>query len=211
MPYQRKRTYKKRTAARRPAVRKVVKAELYKQIETKYWDGAIETNTLSSSGLAYYLLSDPNPVTTISQGANGDNYVGNKMKPTHITIRGRLTAADSYNVCRFVVLQVKGVFVPTGSSIFQNTYALSAPLLSLNRDYNDRYRVLADRMITVDATDTSKQFKIMIPGKRLYPVSFSDANGTAENGGLYIVMVSDSSAVSHPSFGLAWRVFYKDA
>lgn len=212
MPYRktyRKRTYRKRTKP--STVRRIVRQEVNKAEESKMYDGAQENIQVSTSGLAYYLFSDPNSITNITNGSADSQYVGTKIKASHISMRGTVTATDARNTFRLLVIQSKGVFVPTGSTVFQNTYALSAPFLGLNKAYNDRYRVIVDRMITVDATDTTKQFKIMIPGKRLYATNFSDANGTAENGGLYVVMITDSSVPAHPEVSIAWRVFYKDA
>lgn len=206
----RKRGYRKRSA--KPAsVRRIVRQEVNKAEESKMWDGAQEAISISSTGSSYYLFNDPNTSNTIVNGPADGEYVGTKVKVSHITMRGMVAAADSFNTLRLLVIQSKGVFVPSGTTVFQTTYGLSSPFLGLNKAYDDRYRVIVDRMITVDATDTTKQFKIMIPGKRLYPTHFSDASGTAENGGLYVVMVSNSTLASHPVVSIAWRVFYKDS
>lgn len=191
-------------------IRQVVKSELKKEIESKFYDYSV-SSTISTA------LTAINPLTSFARGTGPSNYIGMKVKPVFLTIRGTLTGSDATNFVRMVVIQDKSVSgTPNVSTIFQNTtYPWISPF---NVDYIDAYNVLADRFIQFRTFEsaagtfsgTTKYFKIKIPGKKLRQITYTNA-GAADTGTLWILFISDSSLVSHPSYTFTSRFTYSDA
>lgn len=191
-------------------IRKVVKSELKKEIETKFYD-------FNSSASISNLVSTYSPLTSFTRGTGPSNYVGMKIKPKYFTIRGTLTGSDNTNYVRVLVIQDKAVSgTPNTSTIFQNT---SYPWLSpLNVDYIDSYRVLTDRLYQFRTFESSagsfsstvRPFKIKIPGSKMRQITYTQG-GSPDAGQLWVVMVSDSSLPSHPSFVIVSRLTFSDA
>jgi len=207
-----KRQYKRRRNQKRVPVRTMVRKEIRRQEETKMYDGGRDGGSADSSGVVYSITSYPAASTTMGQGVNDNEYIGTKIMPTGLIIRGAITYADVYDTVRVLVIQCKGLFVPAANQLFDTTYALLGVHAGLKRTNDDRYRVLADRRYLVTSQDkTAAIFGIRISGKKLTRMTFSDASGTVESGGIYIAFLSDSNVSSHPAFQVAWRLYYKDA
>lgn len=216
MPYRRRarKTYRKRRVARsglqERKIRKVVKAELKKEIESKFFDSSVNS-TLSTTASAIP------PLSGFSRGTGVSNFIGMKVKPIYLTIRGTLQGSDNTNYVRILVIQDKAVSgTPNTSTIFQNT---SYPWLSpLNVDYIDSYTVLADRLYSFRTfesaagtfTGTVRPFKIKISGKKMRQITYTAA-GSADSGQLWIIAVSDSALPSHPGYVMLTRFTYTDA
>ena len=116
---------------------------------------------------------------------------------------------DNTNIVRVLILQAKGLFVPLGiPNIFQN--AGLGTLSALNKAFNDRFMVLYDKVHTLSAQgNPNHAFKLYVKPKSI--VTFSDGLGTTESGALYMILVSDSGAIVHPTVSAYWRNYYKDA
>lgn len=197
-------------------VKKVARREAKKVIdsivESKMYDGVAQGVSIdySATGSVIDLLG------TITQGTDDNQYVGRKIKPTYIQIRGLISHDQETNMVRMVVLQdkVSGV-VLSGATIWQSVTNQRAPLSPFERSYDDTFNVLYDKTInfgTKDGlTDLTRWFKIKIKGNILKQVTFNDAAGTIESGGLYFCLISDSGASPHPYMDALWRIHYKDA
>lgn len=213
MPY--KRTYKRR-ATRRPrrkntAVRTIARAEAKKvvarAVETKILDTSVTGQAVDFG--AGYVVSMTN---TMIRGIAENQYIGDAITPVGLALRCQLTRIDATQLFRVLIIQNKAGGVPLTTTVFQSTGNITAPLSALNVDYNNTYRVLYDKMFSMDVIrDTTKHVTIRIAGKRLRRLNFNDAIGTIEKAGLYMVVISDSGVVAHPTIDFRARLYYKDA
>lgn len=212
MPY--RRTYKKRTRAipktQEKRIRKVVKSELKREIEHKYYDRL-------STGNAGTTLVATNPFTSFVRGTGVNNYIGSAIRVSSIEIRGQLIAADAPgNMMRMIIIQDKDTSgVPNNSTMFaEPTYPVYSPL---NKDYTDTYRILKDKLflLTNDGVSSTnflpKSFRYYISGKKLRQVRFTASGGLADAGSIWIIFVSDSSVATNPTWIMNTRVNYTDA
>jgi len=217
MPYKktnRKYSKKPRNTAVRRVARTEVKKQLNRQIESKMFDGAINDTSIDYSGStsAWNLLSDVTGAGAITQGVGAAQYVGTTIRPTYVMIKGLITPADATNLVRVFVIQVITTGTPTVSNLLQSVGNIRAPLSSLDVHYDKTYRVLADRLYSVDTTSVvQKYFKIKIGMRQMRPIHFQGASGAYETGGLYVLAVSDSAIAAHPIMRMYWRIHYKDA
>lgn len=212
-----KRRTRKQTATRRVA-RQEVKKELNRKLETKFIDGyatgAITAISATGSLFSAHGSYSGGTFVPMTQGTGETQYIGERIEPRFLKIRWAMDNYDTpSNIISMVVLQAKGAWTNGGtmSSIYQQTGTTTAPLSAVNDGFNDRFRILYRREITVDVDDTTKQGSIKIGPKKLRRIMFNDASGTVETGLLMIGFISDSTAASHPALRIFWRFYYKDA
>jgi len=190
-----------------------------KNIESKFYDGklALAGTVVDYNGILLNMFIDvPAGSTTITQGSGQSQYVGEKIRPTHISLRYAASneLADDNNLMTCVILQAKGLFIPgaTMANILDSTGNISAPVSPFDQDYDDRFRVLYRKTFALTKlNENCKVFKVNIPYNKLAPIHFNDAAGTVESAGLMIGWISDSSLAVHPTIRAQWRLFYKDA
>lgn len=213
---QRRRTYQKRPRAKQSNVRVIARKEAKKvvesQIESKYYDGQLAAVQVDySTGYVASITENPAGGSSIVQSVTEFGYIGKVISPTHLTVRGYASVGDATNFLRVMLVQDRTNGIPTIPNLLQGAtiYSVISPL---DRTYDDTYRVLYDKLYTLTDVNTPvKAFKIKISGKKLARMFFSDASGTVERGGIYLALVSDSAAVSHPLVTAMWRLFYKDS
>lgn len=221
MPYSR-RTTKRRTYKRRGnnATHRIARYEAKKvvdrAIENKMWDGRLVLAGVDNNGVTYRLFTNPSAATTIAQGTGSDQYIGQKIRVMYVFFMLQGIYADATNMITVVIWQNKGLFAPAGSvmtNVFQSTGNDSAPLSFPDREYNDRFRILARKTFAVSQNGPSNHIiKIKLRPKKIrMNTSFNDNAGAAEAGDLWFGIISDSSAVTPPTVNAQWRVYYKDA
>lgn len=184
-----------------------------KKVESKSWDGKTPTSTtVSSNGEVWYMFSDPSNATTIDSGSGETQYLGQKIQPSHIVLRMSMAYADNFDTFRIIIIQIRGLFVPSPSDVLQSVGNTRTPLSAYDRSVNDRFRVLYDRMVmTTSGGPSARCILARVPMRRLRQLAFSDTTGTPENGGIYLCVYSDSSNPTDPEFNAYWRIYFKDA
>lgn len=221
MPGPRRRAPARRKAPRKnnQVVRRVARAEAKKvfnrQVESKVFDGASVNTGTDFNGSVVTLWDSPAGVA-ITQGAGEQQYVGAIIKPTYLMMRFSAasgTAGDPTNIMRVIILQDVLTGVPTGANVLEVVGVARAPLSPLDLDFDKSFRVLLDRTFTLNTvSEPVKAMKFKIGMRQLRPISFSDAAGTYERGGIYMLVISDSSvAAPSPTWTASWRWHYKDA
>lgn len=217
-PKKYRKTYQKKSGMEK-AARKAVKQAIHAEIEDKIWDGsvALAGANVDYTGVVYGMFSDVPTASTIVQGANISQYIGQKVTPTSIEIRYCWinTLADTTNLCTVIVFQSIGSFAPTGgvmTNVLQSTANFSAPLSPLDLSYDNRFRVLYRKVVDLSQSGQDiVQHTVFIKRKNLRQVHFSDGAGSYESQGLYIGFISDSSVAVHPLVRCQWRIRYEDA
>lgn len=216
MPYARRRkNYRKRTPGKpqEKRIRKVVKSELKKEIEAKWYD-RVSTGNADNASLAVV-----NPCTGLVRGTGVSGYIGSSIKPIGLEIRGQLIAADPPgNTMRMIIIQDKTTStVPTINTMFNTALGAAYIYCPLNKDFTDTFRVLKDKvyLLTNDGAAASnflpRNFRIFISAKKLRKLTFTTVAGNADSGSIWICFVSDSAVAANPTWGLTTRLNYTDA
>lgn len=208
-----KRTYKKRTAKRSTAIRRVVKQELKKEIEVKFFDRVSTGNCDSLS------LTAVSPCQGLIRGTGPNNYVGNKIQPRGLWLNIQTICADPPgNMWRIVIIQDKTTAgIPNMGTLFSSLGVGYPWLAPFNVDFRDTYNVLYDKrhLLTNDGASSTgflpKVSKIYIPGSKMRSMSFTTVAGSFDAGSLWICMVSDSTVTPNPTFTLLSRFTFTDA
>lgn len=203
-------TYYSRSKGKLPPKQEKHVKELIKQTESRhadklYFDSTAITN-INYTGTVYDLLNG------IARGdGESGNFNGGSIHVKNIELRYQFNTFDSNNMLRVIVFQWRGAgAVSAASSILQLTASTEAPLSAYARDNSKFLTVLYDRLHTgtlVSSSQTQAVTKyIKVPAK----VNFLSGSAGYEKGMIGIVVISDSSSVSHPQFNYYARVHYTD-
>lgn len=184
-------------------VRKIVKQEISKKIESK---------TLNSEyTIQPGWLGVSQELTPIVRGTDNGQYIGDAIEPTRIIVRISVAFADQTNLTRFMLVQVRSSAVPAANWISAQTGTAYAPLAHPREDNRQTFKILAEKLV-LNQNVGSRLIQYVEFDVRggLMKMNFTDA-GAYEKGDIYLLAVSDSSVVSHPLCYIATKMYYKDA
>lgn len=174
-----------------------------KVVDVKRHDVLSAANSVSSTP-SYVLLNG------LSQGDDSVTRDGNEIYISSVYIKGSITAADATNSVRMLVFwdSQPNSTAPVDAQLFFSPVAYPH-LSTLNYDYRKRFRVLSDEMFVVDSNDPVSFYRryIKIGRKTLYVGSSSTITGITK-GALYMCMVSDSGASTHPEVTFQSRIHF---
>lgn len=205
-----KKKFQKKNYQKNNQMRKIAKEEAKKvvkrEIEVKEHD-EMNNTTISTT------INNTDPIQTLVRGTDANDFIGDKINPTGLSIRMVGLAGDSHNIVRLLVIQDKDIVgSPTLGTMFENT--TYPAVSSLNTNYTHQYNVLYDKTIALSTNGGGGAFpfvkRIYIKGKRLRQIRF-DSAGDCNAGQIWIVGVSDSNALAHPSFQIYTRLYFTDA
>lgn len=218
MPYRRKGAPKTTTRKSRSHksypyrtnLKQQIRKEVFKLAEPKYIQTDLSTSISNSGTFLACAL--------INQGDYSTDRVGNKVIPTSWTIRGSIVGADNFNFVRMVVLQWNDdnlLNPPLLTQVFENTSGNSSLYSTFNRQQiGTQYRVLSDKLFRVSANtanpDINSTRLVKSKGwKGLKEMTFQ-GSATTGAGQIYVLLISDSSLPSHPSFEGFSIINYRD-
>lgn len=193
-------------------VHKVARTEAKKVVNK-----ILETKILDNNGLADPVDYNTGLVisltNTIIRGTAENQYIGDSITPVGVMIRWQVTRSDASQLFRIIIIQNKAGGLPLLSTLLQSVGNITAPLSPYDVDYQSTYRVIYDRLISMDNIRNLTHIgTIKLSAKKLRRINFNDGVGTLESGGLYICCISDSvTATAHPAFDYRARLYYKDA
>lgn len=214
MPYTRRRrapVKRRRYARKNTYVRKVARAEAKKvvarAVETKVYDYSASAQAIDyTNGLVV------SATTTMTRGTAENQYIADKIHPVGVRLSMQYTRADATQMLRLIIIQNKGGGVPLLNTLLAATGNITAPLSPYDLNYNDTYRVLYDKLVSMDSIrGTTMTSIVKIPAKKLRQLTFNDGAGTVEAGGIYFCWISDSAVAAHPTVDYRFRFYYKDA
>lgn len=208
-----KRSYRRRYQPKKSVVQ-IVRKELNKNIETKYYDRASTSasgDTVDYSGSAFYVLTTP------SQGTTDLTRVGDKVRIRGLHCRMNLFCGDSTNTMRVILYQYKqasNLIANSVTYLLNGTYVgtAQAPNSPYVHDYQKLFNVLYDKTFALDLVskpEMSLVFKCPIKYARK-EIAFSAGSTDAINH-IYLLVISDSGAATHPSVQFVTRFYYDDA
>lgn len=189
------------------AVRREVNKQLARKADYKQTLNTRSTSaTIDYNGTTYSLLEN------LTRGTNPvNNFEGSKIQVRSIRIRGMCYIADAYNAFRVMVLQWFDSGSPVPSGIINNTATISAPYGSRYWTNKKNIKVLSDNLFVLDAVQQSGHIiDLYIPGNKIRPTWFQTTTDTAQSGGIFMLVVSDSSTATHPFFTWVSEVVFTD-
>lgn len=187
------------------SVKSYVKAKIHKQIEDKY----VDTTLVGSA---------PNYNPTVGQlslplQGTGENLrVGDRIRPTRITLEGNIQGANTH-VFRLILVKWKPYSTPVAGDILTNSFL--GTFNSVNAPYEDKskdaYQVIYDKKFDISATGTNlKSFKKTIAMKKLSPINFVGTNTITGTNKIWYIITQDGFTSLNQIF-LNMRLFYEDA
>lgn len=170
------------------------------------------TTTVGYAGVMFPLL------TNLVRGDNSvDNFEGAFIQPKNIHLRMQFAAFDLSNLGRFILFQWNDSTVPVPADILAQTSGPFAPLSYRNWSSKPLYKILRDVSHQTIANPTLTggagpvvQFDMFVKGNSLQRVDYNATAATIYKGGLYLLAISDSSVVTHPSFLLTSEIIFTD-
>jgi len=205
---------RKRQRRGQPTVQAIVQKELRKNTDWKYCDYSASGN-VTSSGTCLSVFTD-----LIRGDAGRNEFDGNEIKPSALTLKYYMQTNQTYNSVRVLVFQWMDSVTPVPSGILQTTatnFATISPILVTNKKY---IRVLSDRTHVFaptaggDATPiglgTVPVQTIYIPGKRLRPVRVNSSTNVVQDGNIFVLTISDDALTSYPQLYWYSRVTFAD-
>ncbi len=125
----------------------IVRSELRKRIDWKYTDNSSITANATSTGTITSLLAN-----LVRGDAGKDNFGGNQITPSGITLRYFITTNQTFNTVRVILLQWFDAATPVLAGILENASlgsALVSPTLITNKQY---IKILHDETHTLAPT-----------------------------------------------------------
>lgn len=194
---------------RRQSVAKLVRKEIQRQ-------NAKTTEVKHREVSTGYSITDVplgfNMLEFISQGDGAQNREGNRLNVLSHAMRMNIRAEQPYNNIRVMVVETREPLPYSPLDFkYDGTACLTSPTLGVNSsiDFDTVRKVYYDRTIQVKQLASGvnpvfylrKYLKFGKTGKRI----FYDGNTTGANSGnirshIYVLMMSDSSVLPHPSF-----------
>jgi len=224
VPY--KKPYKKATYKKKPysaantklkqEVRAEVMRELRSKADLKYCDAFSSANTnITSTGAVYNILSN-----LVRGDAGLDNFNGNSIKVKGLTLNYGCHSNQTYNYCRVMLIQWYDSGTPSLTGILNSTTTGVAPFANIYVTNRKNIKVLYDKTFAIaptaggDSTVTGEgtfMDKVYIDGSRMTKVTYQTGANTIQDGGLYLIAVSDDSLTTYPQITWGIRVsFYDD-
>lgn len=182
---------------------RVVRKALKRTQELKYIDNGWNVN--------YDYGATCTSITDIGQGDTDSTRDGDKCLPKSIKLRLGLTAGDTTNFMRLMIIRWhSNVSTLAAGNVLQYLSSALAPFSPLSHDGRSEFNVIWDRTYVLGTQMypvlNIKKFIKLAP----HPIKFSAA-GTDGRDKLFLIGVSDSAAAAHPNVSGYIRVEYTDS
>jgi len=195
--WKKKRNYKKKNYKKKSAVQK----QIDKNLDFKYLLTAVSAQTVSTS-IGSTLL------TSIAQGDTSSNRTGNNIDVRSIQIQGYVTYADTTNILRiFLVQEMQYNVISTLSSMFLNPSDVTG---IRDAEYMKMFKVHKEWKFYL-TSQNKPQANITYYKRCDIKLKY---NGSAGSNGiinrLWLVYISDSGTVTHPTINATVKVSFTD-
>ena len=193
------------------ATKAFVKKAIQKDDETKYLETA-------STGLSIDYNGTVTDLSVIAQGTTDGQRIGDKVKLRGIRLQMILNIGDVTQHIRIMIVQFRGntqtAGAPTIGQVLVPTTlgTINAPIANRVWDLTQQFNVLYDKIYTLEGVSKPvvhiRRTISIKYAKRL--ISYYQALTTGANK-IYLMMVSDSGAATHPTAQFQIRLMYDDA
>lgn len=198
----------------RLATKRFVVKQIRKDIETKFYDKGTAVlgtpDAVPATGTPYVL-------TTPIQGNTDQNRVGDKVRIRGLHVKGQFAIGDTSQSIRLTIMQYKqatNLHAAAVNELYQSAYVntTAAPYAPFTHDYKHIYTPIWDKTWYLDTVaQPIINFEVKIPMKYVKREIAFQAGSTDAINHLYLVAISDSTAVAHPTINFISRFFYDDA
>jgi hypothetical protein len=154
-------------------------------------------------------------ISSIVQGLDFTNRVGDSIKMQHIEVRGRIykNAVATQSLYRILLIRDLDGYgtTPNVGDIMEGVGTVSAPLTQLDFLNRKRFAVLYDELNTLNSTgDSTATFEISMPhGGHILYLGTTAAAASNGKGSLYLLFISDEGT-NTPTFGFSSRIVFTD-
>lgn len=173
--------------------------------------GAVSVSVTDDGSTAAQLIA----LTTISQGDTDTTRTGDKIRALTLTVKGNLICADTTNVVRLlIVCNYNGGTSSTLQDFLEAGDTTGYQWMSLrSHDRVGKYAILWDRTFNLSTAGSKYQacFKKTIKlSKKMSEITYSSGGTSPLMNSLYLIAISDSSAVTHPTMNYYARLRFTD-
>lgn len=172
--------------------KKVIKTQELKERNVTISESVDTTGTVISN------------LTTLSQGADKDNRNGSRVFPRAMYANFAIAGADTTNQIRIIFFRWQDDDTPGVSTILHDSDVNSF----YNTDHAGKFNILFDKLYAVTTSGSQLVLeKFYIKLKQAITWNASDGK---EMGHIYMLLISDSSAATHPTVSGHFRLRYVD-
>lgn len=198
-------TYKKKlNKDQYKAVKTLISKQISKRAEKKYFNGSYSLSSYDHNGTIRELTPIPQGDTDVTR--DGDSLYLRSMR-----VNGELVLGDTTNIVRVIVFQWLETDTPVPANILSSTYVgtSNAPLAPYHHDSRRLFRILYDRKFVLNANRPNALYDtgyLRIPKRKVSYI----AGGTTGSNKLWVLLISDSGAVVHPTISVLSRATFND-
>lgn len=168
----------------------------------------INTTYDASTTPGLYCLSNT------SQGDNGGTHVGDESVMKNLELRMLISVADATNSVRVVLFRWKpniGYVAPGAGSILKDATTLGNLTSCYLEDGEDQYQVMYDELFLLAAAGGNPE-QVSRNIKRTFNLRCDFTTGTSNSSNmLYLMLISDSAAVTHPKVQFMSKIGFTDS
>jgi len=192
-------------------VRQMIKSAVHEDLEQKWFDTAAAGNSVNSA-------ASLGSITPIPQGNTAVSRVGIDVQPTEVLSQYTwVGSTDVTNLVRMIIFQWhpdNAIDSPSLGEILETS--ILGVNLGAYEQYSipseQKYKILYDRSFSLVNGSSADTLQVTVPMHRIrgkmLPMKFIGA--TTGTNMLYVLYVSDSSVVPHPTITVFHRVRFLD-
>lgn len=185
-------------------IRAVVKQEIAKQVEKKYFLKSNIGAGITTTAAIVEIVDVPQT----SSNATDITRIGDQITMTSYEFRGYIAGGDTYNLLRLMVFQWFPDYLPGASDILIN--AVNGVISPYSHDNRFDFNILFDRTYRM-GTDWQHTHYIHFYIKKFRERRIQFDGGTTNGSNkLFLLLVSDSAALPNPTIAYDSKLNFKD-
>lgn len=167
-------------------------------------------NFLLSAGRDY--SGSVNDLSVISQGDGGTSRDGDSLYLLSCRAKITFELGDTTNLCRCIIFQSHQNTTPVPSDIIDGTYVgtTEAPLASYNSTQKRMFSVLYDKTVALHTYKPIVEYDTGYLKIKRRKVKFNLASTAGQNK-IWLLFITDSGAVAHPTCTILGRTTFSDS
>lgn len=163
----------------------------------------VTTNATAGVGAASQIIA----LSNVGIGTAYNQRLGNKISLHKIHLKMTVTVADSSNVIHYRLIQWNATGTPVLADIVDDT--TYTYLSYVNYNNLDKIQTLSTGTFTLTQGNNDVEFVEQHKFLNDAQCRWLAASTTKDSGQLYLLLTSDSAAVSHPSYYLKCRLRFR--
>lgn len=204
-------------------IKSIAKTAVLTHDADNYFDRLYSSQAISSGGTVFLLSGIARGLqntATSYQEREKDEITAKSLQIKFEMIVSNSVPADNYNIMRIIVFRYQGNGQPTVANILdgRTISTLTNSFYTTNvsdTNYNNSYKIMFDRRYvltyTGGATDTEnpRVFSLRYKWPKGLDIHYDGSSASAVSAGnLYVLAVSDSALIGHPTLTIASRLRY---